>query len=169
VNNAWSGIYTSGASGVIANCLARGNGDRGITVESAHNVTVRNCTSSGNTTHGIVVWYWENLTLLNNILHADGAGRRTTYIYGYNPALSDYNDFYALGGAIVGELHGQAQSTLSDWRTATGQDSHSLSVNPLFVNPGGSDFHVRSTAGSYHGGRSLPTPATATSSSSTPG
>ena len=47
----------------------------------------------------------------------------------------DYNDYYAPNG-VLGNLGGD-KTTLADWKTATGQDSYSKSVNPNFATPGG--------------------------------
>ncbi len=52
--------------------------------------------------------------------------------------ISDYNNIYvAAGGTVndIGYFNGAAQTTLADWQTATGQDSNSLAVNPLFTSP----------------------------------
>lgn len=52
--------------------------------------------------------------------------------------ISDYNNIYVAGGGLVNDIgyyNGAAQTTLADWQTATGQDSNSLAVNPLFTNP----------------------------------
>ncbi|NQT87590.1 right-handed parallel beta-helix repeat-containing protein, partial [bacterium] len=43
-------------------------------------------------------------------------------------------------------------STLQAWQDASGQDAHSMSAPPLFVDAAGGDYHVQSTEGSYHGG-----------------
>jgi ubiquitin len=47
----------------------------------------------------------------------------------------DYNDYYAPNG-VLGNLNVD-KTTLTAWKTATGQDSHSLNVNPNFANAGG--------------------------------
>jgi len=58
-----------------------------------------------------------------------------------NPAglTMNYNDLLATGtGGFTGLFNAVDQTTLTDWRTATGQDANSVSVDPLFVNPNGS-------------------------------
>jgi uncharacterized repeat protein (TIGR01451 family) len=69
---------------------------------------------------------------------------------GPNPTglSSNFNNLLATGtGGVVGLFGGVDQPTLSDWRTATGQDANSLSVDPLFVNADGSaltgDLHIQ--------------------------
>ena len=76
--------------------------------------------------------------------------------------VSDNNCILATGGAIFSAWLGN-QNDLLEWRKATGQDTHSFSADPLFVNAAGADgvlggtnglddnFHLASTAGSYKG------------------
>jgi hypothetical protein len=70
-----------------------------------------------------------------------------------NPAglTSNYNDLLATGtGGFVGQFNGADQATVSDWRTATGQDANSISADPRFVNPTGTastvDLHISTSA-----------------------
>jgi len=53
----------------------------------------------------------------------------------------DYNDYFAQN---VGFIGGSARPTLSDWQTATGQDTNSKAVDPLFVSP--TDLHLQATS-----------------------
>src|SRR4029450_1265157 len=48
------------------------------------------------------------------------------------PGLSsNFNDLYATGiDGVVGIFNSVIQPTLADWRTATGQDANSISVDP---------------------------------------
>ena len=69
-----------------------------------------------------------------------------------NPAgtTSDFNDLFASGtDGNVGRFNAVAQLTLADWRTATGLDANSISVDPLFLNPTGTaatvNLHVSPT------------------------
>ena len=66
--------------------------------------------------------------------------------------ISDYNNLFAgASGAHVGRLDKDTYANLNDWRTASGADLHSLSVDPLLVGAT-ADFHLQSTQGSYHDG-----------------
>ena len=95
----------------------------------------------------------DNISL--NSQFTSGTGRSYAIGLGYSAYVSltsDYNDFYATGSssrcAIVGGLTNISAGerlTLTDWQTATGKDSHSLSADPLFtaltdlhINTGGS-------------------------------
>jgi hypothetical protein len=60
---------------------------------------------------------------------------------------SDYNDLYVTGtGGVLGYYNGADRLTLADWQAATGQDAHSISMNPQFINPSGNastvDLHI---------------------------
>ncbi|MBK9335077.1 MAG: hypothetical protein IPM98_00255 [Lewinellaceae bacterium] len=66
-----------------------------------------------------------------------------------NPAgvNSDYNLLLATGtGGFTGLYNAVDQTTLADWRTATGLDYNSITGNPQFINPTGSvatlDLHI---------------------------
>jgi parallel beta-helix repeat protein len=108
---------------------------------------------------------WGDVTR-NNIIWARGSGHYAIY---YNnssatPAGSDFNNIYATDGATLGYWGGTICTNLAAWKTTTGLDTNSLSANPLFVDPNGADdtlggfygvdddFHLSSTAGSYHDG-----------------
>jgi len=67
-----------------------------------------------------------------------------------NPAglSSNYNDLFATGtGGFVGLFNALDQATLANWRTATGLDFNSVSVNPNFIAPNGTtatlDLHLQ--------------------------
>ena len=119
--------------------------------------------------NGLFVSYLSNygypITNRNNIIWTEGSGKVAITVV--NPPVifaSDYNDLFVTNGAIAGSWGGIVCPTLADWHTASAQDASSLSINPLFVDPDGTDdslgdyygddddFHVQSTAGSCHGG-----------------
>jgi len=61
---------------------------------------------------------------------------------------TDYNVLLATGtGKILGNIAGTDISTLAAWRTATGGDANSYSVNPQFINATGTsgtvDLHIK--------------------------
>ncbi len=102
-----------------------------------------------------------NSTLKHNIFAVNGAGKACVYLADVwaDPKnythLFDYNDYYASGGAAIGYYYGN-KVDLPAWRAAMGQDAHSLANDPLFVNAASWDFHLQSTAGSWHGGAWTP-------------
>ena len=91
---------------------------------------------------------YPNSTVRNNIIQVSGVGKQALRVES-GGWTSDYNDLYATGGATIGMKAGVDYATLATWQTATGQDRHSFSADPLFVDPAAGDFHVRSSAGRY--------------------
>ena len=76
--------------------------------------------------------------------------RNNIFVVGAKPAIavstdsqanlnSDYNLFYRAGGGAVGQWQNALRTTLDGWNAATGQDRHSLSADPLFVDVDGLD------------------------------
>lgn len=75
-----------------------------------------------------------------------------------NPAglTCNYNLLFANGvSGVVGVFNGIIQTTMANWRTATGQDAKSISRSPDFVNPTGTsttlDLHISPTSLSVNG------------------
>lgn len=57
-----------------------------------------------------------------------------------DPWISDYNNYYVNGTrSMLLHLAGADYASLPAWQTATTRDAHSLSVDPVFALPGGSD------------------------------
>jgi parallel beta-helix repeat protein len=71
--------------------------------------------------------------------------------YSYNNKF-DYNIWYYAGGADALNFDWVKSSygTFADYKTASGNDTHSLFVNPLFVST--SDFHIQSTSPAINAG-----------------
>jgi hypothetical protein len=77
--------------------------------------------------------------IINNVLANTGGGYA---LYVYSPNMissSDYNDLYSTGTNCA---YWQGNKlTLSDLKAVSGMDTHSVSLNPLFISP--VDLHVR--------------------------
>ena len=114
--------YSSGGGLITNNTVYEVSGDAVRLDSSAFNVKLRNN----------IVWVQAGY----DVYVADNS--RT----GFN---SDYNDLYIGNGgsAYVGfwnsAVNNGVQSQLSNWQSATGQDAHSFSANPDFVNINGND------------------------------
>jgi parallel beta-helix repeat protein len=188
--NSGDGLYVNMA-GVTRRNVVYSNGGHGITVDSWNgaNTIINNLSydndrrneghwniyvsRSGdiiqnNTLYGGNGLLWEGPwgdVARNNIIWAKGSGHYAVY-YNNSSAtpVSDFNNLYATDGANVGYWAGTTRAALAAWKAATGLDTNSLSADPLFVDPNGSDdslggfygadddFHLSSTAGSWHNG-----------------
>jgi len=117
------------------------------------------CTVSNNTifcNKGIRIETDGGPNIVGNIILADGADGfcfNTYYYYGH---VSDYNNLYARNSALIveqvtGRPHatGEDCSVLSEWTTLSGQDRHSISLDPLFADEAAGDLHVRSAEGRW--------------------
>jgi len=170
-NNSQSGIVVSQPA-VVENCIVRGStnsGGTGIWIDLLCPSIVRNCTIYGNKTYqlfidatlsGPPVFPAANCVVKNNIMWGDGFVCDVVYAnsaqWGYFDW--DYNDLYATNGASIGYPGSGAHplATLAEWQAATGKDAHSVSVNPLFADAAGGDFHLKSLAGRYSPATGLP-------------
>jgi len=57
--------------------------------------------------------------------------------------ISDYNLLYNVNGSgKVGKFNGTTYTTLAAFQAVSGQDSHSISADPLFMNAAGGDFSL---------------------------
>ncbi|MCX6241674.1 MAG: hypothetical protein NTX43_07720, partial [Bacteroidetes bacterium] len=106
-------VYIGGtASSTTSNTYALSNGNGGNNFRTYKNNLFSNSRAggSGGKHYAISVAVLNNLTI-------------------------DYNDYYAPNG-FLGFLGGD-KTDLAAWKAATGQDIHSLNVNPVFATPGG--------------------------------
>ena len=104
------------------------------------------------------------ISFLNNILWVQAAGSYDIAVADDSQSgfSSDYNDLMTSGDGQVALWQDIARSTLTDWQNAAGGDPNSLSLDPLFVDPAGADFHLQSLYGSLHGGSDAPAVSTVT-------
>jgi hypothetical protein len=135
-------------STVVDNCIVR-DVQWGINVMQPGAV-VSNCTVYANNGNGMTL-QGTSCRITNNIFAI--SGNNHVGLYCTNGSLAscvcDYNDVYAAGGAEVGYYTSTRCITLATWRSMTGKDSHSLSVDPLFADAASGDLHLKSSAGRY--------------------
>jgi hypothetical protein len=86
--------------------------------------------------------FWNARSNASGIVH--NYAMRTSNAAGLT---TDYNDLYATGtNGVVGSYAGVDRLSLADWKTATSQDAHSISLDPLFMNATGNaasvDLHI---------------------------
>ncbi|HEV7700487.1 MAG TPA: Calx-beta domain-containing protein [Pyrinomonadaceae bacterium] len=107
-------------------------------------------TAGGSNTYGL---FSDTVTTArnfqNNILWnarsnavAGGTAQAAIFLAGTTPnpagTTSNFNDLFASGtDGAVGVYNSTVQTTLANWRTATGQDANSMSVDPLLIAPTG--------------------------------
>jgi hypothetical protein len=108
-----------------------------IFVQNSPNVTVYSNTIKSNPeANGYSVRFITsaNCEFKNNIVDATQLLRIDT---ASNSLLSDYNDLYSSGTPMY-RIDNTVYNSLSDWQTASSQDSNSIDSNPLFM---GDDFY----------------------------
>jgi len=163
--NAGLGVHVQNAAFVARHNLFYANGTIGLDTKSPGAATVENNTFYLNGTVGLKLWdNYESAAILNNVFAASGSAQRCIQVEDLGVTwYSDYNDFHATGGAFVWDWMG-GRYGLGSWQHYCDHDRHSLDIDPRFVDPDGADgilggagaadddFHLQSTAGSYHGG-----------------
>lgn len=87
------------------------------------------------------MYYGHGCNVVNNVFVNAGAGYAVTDYNGDH--TYDYNDYYTTGANLAAK-NDNPLNNLSAWQAATGQDAHSLSVDPFFISD--SDLHVQAPA-----------------------
>jgi parallel beta-helix repeat protein len=158
------GIYLSAVgvrTAAIENNVLAGNGT-GVILYSGEDTRLANNTFVKNTGAGLRLSSGVSGTVLrNNIFWQDGAGH-CIYDGGTDTvtaASSDYNLFYATGGASVGYFQ-IATATLAVWRATTGLDRSSLSGDPLFANAAQDDYRLQANSPAVDAGTNVGAPVT---------
>lgn len=83
-------------------------------------------------------------TFKNNIIYSLSVDAGST------SNIFDYNNYYrASGNMISWSATVYTISQFSSYQQATGKDTHSIAVDPLFVNPGTGDFHLQAVENGY--------------------
>jgi trimeric autotransporter adhesin len=103
---------------------------------------------AGNSGMSSCIGIWNGVTnveLKNNIfknssMPVSGTSGPKSYAIGIGTGTSniimDYNDYFVDGaGPNIGYLAGTDLQTLADWKTATGQDENTTSIDPVFTSP----------------------------------
>ncbi|MFH0880384.1 MAG: polysaccharide biosynthesis protein, partial [Lentisphaerota bacterium] len=145
IYSCYGGLWAGGSANTLRNCLVWSNASYGVHLDGSTTNRIENCTIVRNGRPGLdnqyQVEFQQSGYIWNSILIASGSN---VQCYG-NSTLSahysgDYNNLYATGGARIAD----GCVSLAAWKSASGQEQHSLSRSPHFV--AGSDFHLQSSA-----------------------
>jgi len=130
--------FYSNTTSLIYNNLCKGNTSVGIYLNSySLYASVYNNTSYGDTNSIYFAIGSSQGTVKNNIAWCYSVSGYAIYVGSSTGFVSDNNNFYKTGTAKTGYWVGTDCTTLVDWKTASGQDPHSISADPLFINAGG--------------------------------
>lgn len=96
-----------------------------------------------------------NTTVKNNIVY-----KAATSPINFDPdavatAVSDYNLFYDEPGDVVGKWNSNTYTTFVAYQAASGQDMHSLSLNPLFTNAESGNFTLQDSSPAINAGTTV--------------
>jgi hypothetical protein len=95
-----------------------------------------------------IQYYSTNNLFENNIVYASS---QNLFIYGYTTSsgvTADYNVYYSAGGAANSNWTWKmiAYTGFGPYKTASGQDVHSIFANPQYVSLTTPDLHVQATS-----------------------
>lgn len=107
----------------------------GICVLNNYHMLAENNVFYNNTNTAISALSGSNVTSKNNIFFISGSGKS----YSTNGTLVSNNNVFNVQSS--GFINGH--STLSAWRSASGQDMNSIVGNPQFVNPAARNFAIQ--------------------------
>ncbi len=131
-------------------------GGAGNTNSSYFNTVYIGGTPTGTTSSTVAFWSNANTSARNyrnNILYNARSGGSTGKHYairinGTSSLTIDYNDYYVSGtNGVLGDF-GADKTTLLAFQTASGQDAHSLGINPGFALGGGTaalNYYISAT------------------------
>lgn len=120
----------------------------GLAAYLGDRIKVQSCILWSNQQGGVSANSGSIVTISNSVIHAFGDG---AYCYNVNASTirGNYNNLFTDAGARPAQIDGLDIEGLLQWNTDTGQDLHSLSMDPQFADPGNLDFHPRSPYGRF--------------------
>ncbi|MBN2779237.1 MAG: right-handed parallel beta-helix repeat-containing protein [Bacteroidales bacterium] len=160
-----SGIILNSAIGTtVQNNLVYNNYNFGVRIISSNNAVIKNNTIANNTHTAkapplpgiydpaeLYVESGTGITVENNIIYAkSGIGSYTLKTEFGVTVSSDYSTYFKNGNANLVSYNGVNYADLAAW-TGNGAGANEVETDPDFVNAG-TDWHIKSTAGSYASG-----------------
>jgi hypothetical protein len=107
------------------------------------------CYAFGLSTSTPPVPYTGTLTMKNNIVRQAQVGGSVLYIYDATvlpQIVSDYNDWFTSDtNPVIAYVGGSTLTTLNDWKTFSGKDANSQSIDPLATSPDHWTYSTTST------------------------
>ena len=150
-NQEYYGIYMNQCNGVtgdtslIANNfihVRNNNNSYGLYVYYPNYLNIFNnnihITSTNSSSYAAYIYYPTYTTVFNNNFITSGAGY-AMYCYSGSLIKSNYNNFYT-NGTYVANRTSTNYTDLAAWKSATGYDAKSISVNPQYTS--NTDLHV---------------------------
>jgi len=138
---------------VIANCGSGEDGGIRLNRPQKTKSEVFNNTLVGNDVNLYLNAATDNFSIINNIsmgpinYHVRRNG-------GIGKNILDYNNYYS-DTVIKFKLDTLDENFLS-WKSKTSQDAHSLNLDPLFINAGGKNYHLRANSPVINAGARIP-------------
>ncbi|MBE3137902.1 MAG: hypothetical protein IMZ43_11020 [Thermoplasmata archaeon] len=93
-----------------------------------------------------------NNKFMNNIISDAGGGYEIDAKNFISTMAFDYNLYYNSVRTNKWRWNNVDYTTFSGWKTASGQDAHGVNGNPLFMNAGAWDFHLKSASPAINAG-----------------
>ncbi|HIE11712.1 MAG TPA: hypothetical protein EYP62_08865, partial [Kiritimatiellae bacterium] len=177
VRNADNGLRLYLSDDCLAEWVRCEDGVNGFFVEQSDRFQAAHCVAAGNSAKGIyaknsdeVVWrsgvLWSNryggtvegsdLEVSHTVIGCWGSVAFAHWKDNSSSLTSDYNAIHlgngAFAAAVLGGVGGGGTTryaSVSAWSLDSGQDLHTLAVDPLFADAAGYDFHLKSSAGRY--------------------
>ena len=151
------GVLINGSNGAVTENLIYADSAAGIVLTSSSGEQIVNNTVYQLVGDAVRFTSSPNAIVRSNILWVEaGDDLDLTDTASQAGMASDYNDLYRGAGASarVGFWAGAIQDQLSNWQTASSQDAHSISANPLFTNVKGADqvLGYNPAGAGYNGG-----------------
>ena len=158
-NGTW-GIQggNNGGATTISNNLIYANVSGGFDTTVGNLITLLNNTIYQPTGVGITVTNngvastATPFTFRNNIIEVGAGPAYSIDDFSFPGFLADYNDIFVTGTGSIASVAGHTINSGAIWAVESANDTHSIFVDPKFVNPAGADGVIGYSGGVDHGG-----------------
>ena len=144
-------VALRGTNSLIANSLVyQSSSSSTALMAQAQSAFLTNCTVVAPRGTAIGKTGLGTLRLEGNILVAGGDRGNAALDWKNGRLVSDWNAFHVTGTAWVGTMERSKWEKLAYWQRESGQDAHSVAIDPKFADMAGGDFHLSSKAGRWN-------------------